>query len=291
MNLKGTKSKVSKYFYENKEDVIITGSFWNSDTDYVENIAPYHTGYDYRARTPLGIVSPNNGEVLKTVINNKNGKNEGYGTHIFVYYPTWNVTMLLGHMSKLYYKKGDEIRLGNRLGLTGNTGHSTAPHLHFSLLRGRTTNTNKQNGLWIDVEKFDFVNLVHFTGDLKIGDKVTIKPNSFYQGASKGKPVSKYAYNGVWSILEINTKLKTARLSGINSWLLLSDLSDVNFKQIEVGDIVKIKPNSFYQGASKGKPVSKYAYSNSWQVLEINEKLKTARLSGINSWLLLADLV
>jgi murein DD-endopeptidase MepM/ murein hydrolase activator NlpD len=38
-----------------------------------------------------------------------------------------------GHLSQIRVRQGDRISLGTVLGLSGNTGNSTAPHLHFEV--------------------------------------------------------------------------------------------------------------------------------------------------------------
>jgi len=54
----------------------------------------------------------------------------GYGTHIRLRGEDGCMT-IYGHLSKSYVSKGAKVVAGQRIGLTGNTGASTGPHLHF----------------------------------------------------------------------------------------------------------------------------------------------------------------
>lgn len=39
------------------------------------------------------------------------------------------------HMSELFVSKGEEVVRGQVLGLSGSTGDSTGPHLHFEVIK------------------------------------------------------------------------------------------------------------------------------------------------------------
>jgi murein DD-endopeptidase MepM/ murein hydrolase activator NlpD len=45
-------------------------------------------------------------------------------------------TVLYGHASKLLVQEGQKVRVGDQIGLTGNTGYSFSPRLHFEIQQG-----------------------------------------------------------------------------------------------------------------------------------------------------------
>jgi murein DD-endopeptidase MepM/ murein hydrolase activator NlpD len=58
--------------------------------------------------------------------------NGGYGYNVMIQHDNGAVTVY-GHSSKLIVKEGQRVQAGDLLGLTGNTGFSTGPHLHFEI--------------------------------------------------------------------------------------------------------------------------------------------------------------
>lgn len=52
-----------------------------------------------------------------------------------------SIETLYGHNSKLLVQKGDTVFAGQRIALSGNTGLSSAPHLHYEIkIRGKAVN-------------------------------------------------------------------------------------------------------------------------------------------------------
>jgi murein DD-endopeptidase MepM/ murein hydrolase activator NlpD len=42
---------------------------------------------------------------------------------------------MYGHLSRVLVARGDRVRVGQVIALSGNSGRSTAPHLHFEVRR------------------------------------------------------------------------------------------------------------------------------------------------------------
>jgi len=66
------------------------------------------------------------------------GYDADYGLFVLLRHPSGYETMY-GHMSRLVAAEGDEVQAGQVIGLSGNSGRSTAPHLHFEIRRDNKT--------------------------------------------------------------------------------------------------------------------------------------------------------
>jgi murein DD-endopeptidase MepM/ murein hydrolase activator NlpD len=70
-----------------------------------------------------------------------------YGLYVIIEHSGGKST-LYAHMSKIMVKVGDNVTKGQIIGLSGNTGYSTGPHLHFELrVNGVQTNPAAYVGL------------------------------------------------------------------------------------------------------------------------------------------------
>jgi murein DD-endopeptidase MepM/ murein hydrolase activator NlpD len=60
------------------------------------------------------------------------GEDAEYGFFVLLDHPEEYQTMY-GHLSRILVTHGATVAAGEVLGLTGNSGRSTAPHLHFEI--------------------------------------------------------------------------------------------------------------------------------------------------------------
>ena len=80
---------------------------------------------------------------------------QGYGNTIMIDHGFDYVT-LYGHLSKTIAKKGDKVKRGSIVGLVGNTGKSTGPHLHYEVrFKGKPQNPMNFYFLDLSPEEYD----------------------------------------------------------------------------------------------------------------------------------------
>lgn len=89
----------------------------------------YHKGVDWAIPTGSTVVASCGGTVARA------GWGSGYGYVVYINHPDGRQTRY-GHLSKVLVSAGQTVTQGQRIALSGNTGVSTGPHLHFEILIG-----------------------------------------------------------------------------------------------------------------------------------------------------------
>jgi len=84
-------------------------------------------GLDFSAYTGTSVLAAADGTVDKVI----DLGSASYGRYITVNHG-WGMT-LYAHLSEMLVGKGQRVRRGERIGLSGSTGYSTGPHLHFEV--------------------------------------------------------------------------------------------------------------------------------------------------------------
>ncbi|MFD1008888.1 MULTISPECIES: murein DD-endopeptidase MepM [Oceanisphaera] len=83
-----------------------------------------HKGTDFAVPTGTAVLAPSDGVVVKSVYHAL------AGNYLVIRHGRQYTTRFL-HLSKFLVKEGDTVRRGQRIALSGNTGRSTGPHLHY----------------------------------------------------------------------------------------------------------------------------------------------------------------
>jgi murein DD-endopeptidase MepM/ murein hydrolase activator NlpD len=88
----------------------------------------FHTGVDIATTYGTPVLAADNGEVIFA------GWWDGYGKAVVVDHGR-GIATVYGHLSRIYPTVGMTVAKGQTIGLEGNTGNSTGPHLHFEVRR------------------------------------------------------------------------------------------------------------------------------------------------------------
>ena len=104
----------------------------------------YHNGLDFGAPIGTPILAAESGKII-AVGDQDNYRTNGkrlcyrgaYGKFIMVKHEN-NLTTMYAHLSLLTAKVNDEVKRGDIIGYSGNTGRSTGPHLHFVVYSTQT---------------------------------------------------------------------------------------------------------------------------------------------------------
>ena len=108
----------------------VSGGFLNSSFGYrqdpIDDIRRFHQGQDITVPTGTPIFAPADGVVKRAYYIG------GFGNHIKLKHSSGYSTTY-AHLSKIFVRHGQKIKRGDIIGETGNTGRSTAPHLHYEV--------------------------------------------------------------------------------------------------------------------------------------------------------------
>lgn len=95
----------------------------------IYKVRKMHTGMDFSAPVGTEIFATGDG-VVSHVIN----RQSGYGRHVIIKHG-FGYETLYGHMSKSNVRVGQKVKRGDIIGYVGNTGTSSAPHLHYEVIK------------------------------------------------------------------------------------------------------------------------------------------------------------
>ncbi len=103
------------------------GSYFGWRIDPMTGRSALHTGLDFQADPGTPILAAAGGVVVSQEFH------PAYGNMVEIDHGNDLLTRY-AHASKVYVKKGDLIRRGQKIAEVGTTGRSTGPHLHFEVL-------------------------------------------------------------------------------------------------------------------------------------------------------------
>jgi murein DD-endopeptidase MepM/ murein hydrolase activator NlpD len=99
-------------------------------TDPIKGTRSFHAGIDFPVPTGTEVYAPLMGVVVR-IDRVGDGLREGNGNAVFLAASGYRWCFL--HLSVVLVQVGQVVSRGQRLGLSGNTGRSTGPHLHLQV--------------------------------------------------------------------------------------------------------------------------------------------------------------
>ena len=120
--------------------MIITSPFSTARYHPTKRVYKSHLGVDLRAATGTDVFATAAG-----VVSYVGNEPKGCGTYVKILHAS-NYATTYCHLSRALVSKGDKVEAGCRIGLSGNTGASSAPHLHYAI----TPDAAKGNKVAID---------------------------------------------------------------------------------------------------------------------------------------------
>ncbi len=91
-----------------------------------------HNGVDFRASVGTPVMAMADGTVLGVGDTDLTCLGASFGKFVFIQYNN-GLSSTFGHLSLIKAYEGQAVKRGEVIGYSGNTGHTTGPHLHVSL--------------------------------------------------------------------------------------------------------------------------------------------------------------
>jgi len=129
------------------------GSGFGYRIDPIYKTVKMHEGIDFTAPMRTEIYATGNGRVVEV-----ERLHRGYGNMIVIDHG-YGYRTLYAHLSKFNVRPGQQVKRGEIIGFVGNTGKSTAPHLHYEVIKDGTK-VNPINFFYNDISASQYEQLI-----------------------------------------------------------------------------------------------------------------------------------
>ena len=113
----------------NNDDLTRIASGFGKRIDPFTKAKKFHYGIDFTAPQGTPVYASGDGVVTRA-----DNRSSGYGNHIRIDHG-YGYTSLYAHLYKFNVKRYQRIKRGDLIGYVGNTGRSSAPHLHYEIFK------------------------------------------------------------------------------------------------------------------------------------------------------------
>lgn len=132
------------------KDLTRTASGWGFRIHPIYKILKFHYGMDFTAPTGTEVYATGDGRIITV-----DWSKRGYGNQIIIDHG-YGYSTMYAHLSDFNVRLGQEVKRGDVIGYVGNTGLSTAPHLHYEVyLNGKKVNPINYYFNDLSPEEFD----------------------------------------------------------------------------------------------------------------------------------------
>jgi len=129
------------------------GSGFGYRIDPIYKTVKMHEGIDFTAPMRTEIYATGNGRVVEV-----ERLHRGYGNMIVIDHG-YGYRTLYAHLSKFNVRPGQQVKRGEIIGFVGNTGKSTAPHLHYEVIKDGAK-VNPINFFYNDISASQYEQLI-----------------------------------------------------------------------------------------------------------------------------------
>ena len=173
-------SAVSKYslFWPVPTSVASIGKHSSSfglRTSPTQGASSNHRGIDIPVPSGTSVFSAADGVVVVASSSNLRGN------YVVIYHESIELSTLYQHLTKSLVKKGDIVKGGTEVAISGKTGVGTGPHLHFGVMVGKATKADNDqprynmainplgsNITYTDSNDRESFDIISFSGRMKV---------------------------------------------------------------------------------------------------------------------------
>ncbi|NCD40882.1 MAG: M23 family metallopeptidase [Bacteroidia bacterium] len=113
-------------------DIRRISSYFGYRTDPFYKIRKFHEGVDFSAPMGKEVVATADGKVIDVVRSRR-----GYGNTVIIDHG-YSYKTIYGHLNSFKVVEGQQVVRGQVIATVGNSGKSTAPHLHYEIRKNNT---------------------------------------------------------------------------------------------------------------------------------------------------------
>jgi len=118
----------------------VNSDFGGRSSPWLSSSSEFHSGLDIGATRGTAVFAPAPGTVVFA------GQHAEYGVTLVIDHGN-DIKTLYGHLTKVTVAQDQKVQRGQPVGLTGNTGRSSGPHLHYEIqVKGQAV--NPRSYLW-----------------------------------------------------------------------------------------------------------------------------------------------